>query len=732
MTTGLVLPGEPIETAGLTADLAGSRKPKLSGKFYPLWTIEDGVRRYVVARKMVDRDSVRTDDGTLGLERFVLDDSYRPSDFEPESVGVVNQAAPFDTRGRRTLSLTTNRGPVELKQQVYELRPDLVAVDSTGIDWEYALLTSELSDDSLLAVLDAATERESGADRMRRVRFLIQAERYEMARREMEALSVEFPELAPQTERFTEALPKQYGRKAMQLVRQLKRAGQHRAVQAYCGLLVDQDVGSETLADAEDLLVEYEKLVADRDEALFHLATLEGELDEDLADRVRQIRPALTEELHAETFEKLRPFLRVAGVDGISAEAKLSRAYSAWAVGTDGVTEDLNAALEVWSFRDAVIDLMQAEDVYEFEDRIRRTLSMRAVTPELAIGVLENLPIVLGGGPEPGLARPQRMEMVAEDGTRYVAVVPPEYSPAHKYPAVVALHAAQMTPGQEADWWAGSNEAAGEATRRGVIVIAPAYRDRVAPTVAQSIERVTAVLRDARKRLRIDSDRVFLGGHFEGGDATLTLGFCRPDVWAGIVPIGGRCGPIARRAWENAIGLPVYAVIGGLDDDRFRANALPLESLMIKGSDVVLCEYLSRGRESFSAERPRIFDWMQLHQRRPLQRDFELRVFTGAALEDGVLRMEGIPALKAENPQTSRKVFYRITPSNRAYVSATGQRTTLFLTPEIATFGERMSRKYGTRTVKSLVPEASVETILRDFATRGDRERIFRASVDFE
>ena len=736
LKSGFVIPGEPIERPGLTYELAKSRRRTGSGKFYPVWSIEDGVRRYFVPRGLVDRDAVSTDETSIGMETFEIDRFIRDETLTPQRVGVINQSTPFDSQGRRTLDLTTNRGSAEMTQAVAVVRPDYVVVETLDIDWQYGLLTSELSDDSLLGALNAVTDSGSKADRMSRIHFLIQAERYELARGQLLRLLEEFPDLSERVERFQEQLPRLYGRKAMRVVQTLKQAGRHAAASHYAGEFEPGVVADETLAAAESLIAEAERLAEDRDEILYSLATLEGELSAEEAAKVRPLRNVLEQELHVESMPRLRPFVRVIAAEDVDARGKLALAYSGWVLGADGASEDFTAALRLWQFRAALLDLLRSTDDYQFEERLAGVLELKEITAGNAVAAIRLLPAIREtAGLDAAAWGGDFVSAVAGDGTAYEIQLPPEYSAAHTYPAVLALHAGAMGPSDERQWWADGGPL-GEAAKRGVIVIAPAWRGRVAPTPGEIERRVMAVLRDARSRVRIDSDRVFLGGHFEGGTAAVTVGFTRPDVWAGLVPVGGGCGPIARRAWENAIGLPVYAVYGGLDGGGLQSAAAALESLMLKRSEVVVAEYVGRGRESFAAERLRIFDWMALHARRPLTRDFERRVFTDAPQDDGMLRVGSNFELASGvlPPGTFRTIAARVMTGsrNRARVSTPQRPAELWLNDSIADLSERMSVEVGSRLVATDSPTASLEMAVRDFAARFDRERVFTARVRIE
>src|SRR5262249_51047968 len=124
----------------------------------------------------------------------------------------------------------------------------------------------------------------------------------------------------------------------------------------------------------------------------------------------------------------------------------------------------------------------------------------------------------------------------------YHVQLPPEYNPQCRYPMIVALHALGHDPEMEIDWWAGDKEHGrlGQAGRHSYIVIAPAWTVEHQKEYEYSVREhalVVGCMRDACRRFAVDTDRVFLSGHFEGGDAAWDIGVSHPDIWAGVVPI---------------------------------------------------------------------------------------------------------------------------------------------------------------------------------------------------
>ncbi len=236
-----------------------------------------------------------------------------------------------------------------------------------------------------------------------------------------------------------------------------------------------------------------------------------------------------------------------------------------------------------------------------------------------------------GGLPQfaPGFYRFQVRGLASSPPVDYWVQLPPEYDPYRRYPAIVTLHGAGSTPSMQIDFWAGpwtpGGWRKGQASRRGYIVIAPAwaapYQKRYEFS-AREHAAVLACLRDACRRFAIDTDRVFLSGHSMGGDAAWDIGLAHPDLWAGVIPFVSTSDKYIPLYWQNAEYLPLYFVMGELDGDRMVTNARDFDRYLKRGFNVTVVEYLGRGHEFFFDELHRIFDWMERTRRQALPRSF--------------------------------------------------------------------------------------------------------------
>jgi len=336
-----------------------------------------------------------------------------------------------------------------------------------------------------------------------------------------------------------------------------------------------------------------------------------------------------------------------------------------------------------------------------------------------------------------------------EPEVRYWVQLPPEYDPYRRYPCIVTLSGAATTPLQQIDWWAGSYQPAartrfGQATRHGYIVLAPQWlrpHQRQYEYSAREHAAVLVPLRDACKRFAIDTDRVFLSGHSIGGDAAWDIGLAHPDLWAGVIPIVATAGKYVTHYWRNAEYVPLYFISGEKDGDKRVRNATDWDRYLTHtGYDVMVVEYQGRGHEDFHDDIQNLFTWMNLHRRNFFPREFavdSLRPWDNFFwwVETAQPRPANIilPAEWGDGPapeKTARpaKTTAKVLANNGVSVQSACDRVTVWLSPELVTFNETLRVTINNRRQTKIQP--SLQTLLEDVRTRGDRQHPFWAKVE--
>lgn len=727
LRNGFSLTGEPIKRTAISIDQARARQG-VQNTIYPLMTVEDGVRRYFFPYRMMDRDTV-DNSADIGLQEFVFEQPPPLSNKEPSDIGAIDQSGPFQTRGGREIEIASDRGNIKIIQAAEVVRPDYIGIVSRNLLWEYGLLTTELPDESLLTLLDAATNPAVLQDMLARVSFLVQANRLSLARAEMQRLKDSFPGANDRAEAFGTKLEEFYGVKALSEVRRRRAAGQHETVMRLARTLRDNEgrVSSDVADSADEILFEYEELLEKRDNVVFHLGELEGLLESSDADRVRPLRSKLLDELHADTIGRLDSFLKSVDDQSLQPAEKLALAYSAWVAGPDSATTDIQDAADYWTMRAAVIDYVRSENRYV---RDSRWPAINAIEGVDIVKLEAMIPLLPAIHPLPTAEPSQRYDVTTESGVSYTVQLPQEYSSSRLYPVLVVLHSHGMTPAQELDWWAGTPNEPGYGQNRGYIVASVDYLGDEAQPSGNTHDRIVDVLIALRRQFRVDSNRTYLAGHGLGADVAWDLGLARPLCWSGLIPIGGRCSPSVKAAYENGAYVPVYAVNGSLDGRTFSTNAATIQRMMEARHDIILCEYMNRGRESYAAERPRIFDWIDLQNRGQLPRDIDANVFhetdTRWIWYQASPRSGLVPPQPGQRPPGQR-LMANIRLGNTIYLAS--QPAKLLLRPGLVDYENRVRLKYGSQHLKTRLLEPSMKTMLDDFAERFDRQKLFWTEV---
>ncbi len=155
--------------------------------------------------------------------------------------------------------------------------------------------------------------------------------------------------------------------------------------------------------------------------------------------------------------------------------------------------------------------------------------------------------------------------------------------------------------------------------------------------------------------------------------------------------------------------------------------------------DLIYVEYTARGYETYYEELDRLFEWMELHRRRPDPEQFSMNVLRPTDNEFYWLEVSDFP------PNTFRPIIWvgdqktapraqtisgQITPGNTIRVKSAGRHARIRLSPTSCDFAQRIRVIMGTRRVFSDFVQPSLETLLEDLRVRGDRQRLYWAQLE--
>ena len=713
----------------------------------PILVCDDGLTRTMVSkRKVVKVEPAPVD---LGMERLTIPQRIPEKGRRVAGIGTLLGATPFDEFGRRTLSLATADGRVDVVQGITEITPRWVRVQ--GVQTEKPLLldmrlaTSSIPHDVLRRVMVRQLDRGDSNQRLRLVRLLLQAERYEDAGRELDEVLRDFPDLADlAAER--EAIARLAAARLLDEITRRGRAGQDRlALELLGGFPVDGTDG-ETLEAVREIREDYrtrqERAAAIVDEIRRRASRLGDDADR---EAVNAVATEIERSLTFHTLGRLATFERIGLADDVPPERSVALAVTGW-LGMRG-GDNLKVALSAVRVRGLIRDYLTAAD------EPARTAARTAIRNEEA-GDAATVAAVAAGMRPPADPPP-----AAEAGLHDLAVprlgggepcsclvqLPAEYDPLRRYPTILALHGAGSTPQAEIDWWAGmpgvDGERRGQAGRHGFIVVAPAWArpgQSACEYSAREHAAVLAALRESLRRFSIDTDRVFLAGHAVGADAAWDVALAHPDLWAGVVLVTPTADRYVTHYWPNARTLPFYMVGGELDTAGLARNAVTLDRYLERGYDTTYVEYRGRGHEHFSDEILRIFDWLGRKRRtffpaeidavtlRPWDRFFWWLEMEGAPPKTVVLPTDWPP------PPNTRPcaVEGKTTATNGITAHCGADRVRVWLSPELVDFARPVTVTLDGRTLHKGPVTADVDVLLEDLRLRCDRQHPFHTVVE--
>ncbi|UCF69349.1 MAG: hypothetical protein JSV80_08785, partial [Acidobacteriota bacterium] len=156
------------------------------------------------------------------------------------------------------------------------------------------------------------------------------------------------------------------------------------------------------------------------------------------------------------------------------------------------------------------------------------------------------------------------------EAVRQVALrLPAGYDPQQAWPLIYALHGSVGGTEFILDYL---ERVLGEAIERFVIAAPRDYGQYVIHAYPPVSTEHLTVLREIKRLVHVDSDRVYLTGYSRGGHASWTLGTLHAEQFAAVAPIAGTLiAPVPRAIWPlllpNLTHTAVLNVWGELDTD---------------------------------------------------------------------------------------------------------------------------------------------------------------------
>ena len=599
--------------------------------------IDDGLRYVFVPTGHIARTiEVDNDDIVFEIWQHVND-----STMAHMPIGSILNTTPFDEYGRRTITVSLpGKGNKTMIQGITKITPNYVQVEGLvdkeagGIAWDMRLALSSIPNDVLQNLLRRqVNDPENFRQRSLVFEFLVQAQKYREAKQVLGEMQADFPGLKMEIDRKATIIQQQIFSQGIEEAKRRQEAGQPQLAIDIAQALIQRALGADTetmvqISELQKELEAKEKAVANALALVKPLVdqVLENpELPEASRNAITQFHEELQRDLRPSNLKRLDTFVRLADDQTQTVEKRLSLAISGWYIGPGETLNSLGEAESLVTVSQLVLEYLRT-DVLRRRLEILQQLSIMEVgdprrIAQIIAHMLPPLAPDQDSFPEDGRFEFEVKIETLRDGTprmaRYVLQLPPEYDPYRRYPCILTLgETSNTSPEAQIRWWQK------QAERNGYIVIAP---DWMAPNQreylfsAKEHAIVLKSLRHALRRFSIDTDRVFLSGHFAGGDAAWDIGQAHPEHWAGVIPISA----IASRYmnhYENNVRfhVPFYFINGGRDYSTRDANATVWNRQFSgqKKYDTTVVHYIGRGGEKFSDDIHNIFEWMMNKTRR--------------------------------------------------------------------------------------------------------------------
>jgi pimeloyl-ACP methyl ester carboxylesterase len=746
--SGQLFEGIPARVQGLSLSAVQQDEGAIIG--YPVLMIDDGMRRIFIPQRQVDEVEEGAD--LSKYETFSLKQHRTSRKPMLGSLEGFMETTEFNEFGQRTHTVNTSFGQKQLIVGIEKITPQLLYLTGINYEWEHAVSTTSIPPATLDAVLRKAIDPKNPEDRMAVARFYLQAGMYPQGAAELDALLRDFPERESNVAQLRQQLRQLQAKLILQELGRRKAAGQHRLAYESLAKFPTEEMSAAVLRQVREMTADYNSAREKADKALVMLGDLQSRLDDqNLVAAIAPLRSFVRDELNYDTLGRLDAFFNLAADESLAPAEKLALAYSGWVLGSADAVTDLNTAASLWKARLLVTEYLRAKSPQR-KELLQQIASMEGVGTENIVKLIPLLPPIIE---TPDLQPAQPLSIEVDDDMPgehpvYHVLLPEEYHPHHKYPLIVALHPAERPAPQELVWWGGTPDKPGQSSRRGYIVIAPEYAPAKTRAYDYDVAAHDIVLRslnDARKRFRVDSDRVFLSGHGMGGDAAFDIGMSHPDLFAGVIPIAGVCDQYCKWYRDNANLTSWYVVGGELDLDRNTTSRdlTVLEHMMKFHFDLVFVEYVGRGYESYYEEIHRLFDWMELHRRKKYLKSFQLDVLRPSENRCQWVQAEGFPpnvtqsavlAGKSRRRVVPMTLDVQVLPGDAEYTAVTvksgAARHSLWFSPEVVDFNKRLRVRRGGQQKFNDFLKPNTATLLEDLRQRGDREMLFTARVDID
>ncbi len=407
-------------------------------------------------------------------------------------------------------------------------------------------------------------------------------------------------------------------------------------------------------------------------------------------------------------------------------------------------------AVERWLARYRTTD--QARQRRKQAGQLRKTFPGLTL---IQLGLILRHRLRAQGAVMPGISKHALTIRQDKSQTSYHLVTPRNYSPHQRWPLLIYLHGKGGSGAASIGAWQAL------ADRYGLIVCCPTAKDfryKGWGGTPQEYSIVFSALADLRRKVWVDTGRVYLGGVSMGGHGTWDIGLHHADRFAALFPMLG--GPRIKhyRLLPGLRHTAVYDAQGALDDPRLvrgvrfamtrlstlgykskYQEALAIRHQPIPGAEAAFLEWVKALKRPSYPKKVTLRATTQRHARNAW---LEVRVFDRVALDPKApLKIPGFRRL-AEADRLRRIIDYyekqvmsltgEISSANRIEltVNAHVRRVRIHLAPEMIDFGQPLRVSWNGKTVFNGRVRAHPSFLLERARSNPDRPEVYFAAID--
>lgn len=768
---GFVLQGKVLKEYENITDPSGIQIAisKLGG-FY---LVDDGVRRTYFPTTLVASTEVL--DNNAQLEMFKIKHNnmkWMPGSSSLKPFSIVKEGD-WLPDGTRTLDVNSRSAPttIQVDQVMSSISPHAVEVMTRRYTNTYSsFLTKELLPEKVLAILRHQIKAEAGKqatgfdERLRVARFAAQAGWFEQAMAELNAIAKDHPSELPRLTAVRSDIKRSQVKLKLEEIDDAINTGQHSYAQNIITSLDQEGADNQDLTKLASWRTKYKEQNADLERLRKLLSqTRQKAGASSLATNGAAVLDEIERDLNLDNTKALGVFLKLAEQEDrfaakgqparMTPEQLLALALTGWLEGADAADQSKEAAEKLLRGRDFIQKFLLTDDNGERKQILADYLGKSPLKADEVVQLIDQLP-----PPRAETISKPMLDLVTKAsthwsaGVKYRVYLPPEYHHHRSYPVIILIPNFRETyETATANWLE-------PAARKGFIIAVPEWvdgqQDRYLSSDKEQ-EAVLEVLRDMRRRFRIDSNRVSLAGFSSGGSLVFDVALTRPHLFASAAVICGHAPDGIEKLRYNAQYLPFYIVDSSKNPFREKLGPAKTDAMLKlfeywipKGYPSLFVEYQGRGFEPFPAEIPIIVDWMSRKKRTAAMPELGKADVTGNRLgkEFRIVRPSAnrFYWLGVEDHNASERVPVLVSagwdkeiPNSVRCVVSGIKRARIWLNSSMVNFENPVEIRiqgppgsgWQNQFKKKLEPNLGV--LLEDYYLRGDSKNLFVQYVDY-